>query len=68
MASGWLTPAQSERKDYGAIIVDARARAMARYRKRTSSPDRTLGSNHVDFGGMTAPASAIAMSSQTEVG
>ena len=32
------------------------------------NPDRGLGSNHVDFGGITCPASATATSSSMPVG
>lgn len=35
---------------------------------RTKSPDRSFGSNQVDFGGMISPASAIAISSAMLVG
>ena len=31
-------------------------------------PERSLGSNQVDLGGMTSPASATAISSSSEVG
>src|SRR5450759_4061757 len=34
----------------------------------TKRPERSFGSNHVDFGGIVAPASAIAMTSARDVG
>ena len=34
----------------------------------TKSPDRSFGSNQVDFGGITAPASAMAIISPTVTG
>lgn len=36
--------------------------AGADQRSRRNRPERTFGSNQVDFGGMTSPASATAMS------
>ena len=35
---------------------------------RTIKPERSLGSNQVDFGGITWPASATAISCSIEVG